>query len=353
MNLGCQSVIQFVPRAKKTWRRKSKLLSQPTNPTIPMKGDNTMRTINTFQSVINKVKEISANYFDETIPVTDMMFHSIDRMRISGKEVAVLPSAQRLFANRLRIPHSYLVRCTAELQAGNLNAWMEKEVERRETLFCRFNGDNLRAVFTDRYKAIDHMEILSKMVEYGFNPDTEVHYSLDQEILVLKVPDFTRAFGFGEKDRIVPGISVANSEVGILAFSIEAYFYRLICSNGLISTVSVASRFKHVSRRALDEFPDILRRVVYESEHSQRRFEISTQTRLDNPLSTIGSFAKQFQLTKKETEAVTHAWETEQGFTMFHVINAYTRAAHDGDLTAEESYRLERIGGMILSTVKN
>jgi hypothetical protein len=74
---------------------------------------------------------------------------------------------------------------------------------------------------------------------------------------------------------------------------------------------------------------------------------------VDNPLATIGSFNKQFQLTKKEAEAVTHAWEFEQGFTMFHVINAYTRAAHEGDLTAEESYRLERIGGMILAMVKN
>jgi len=312
-----------------------------------------MRTINTFESVINKVKEISANYFDETIPVTDIMFHSINRMQISGKEVEVLPSAQRLFANRLRVPHSYLVRCPGELQAENLNHWIREERERRETLFCRFDGSKLRAVFTDRYTAIDNMEILSRMVEYGFSSETEVHYSLDQELLVLKVPDFTRAFGFGDRDKIVPGISVANSEVGILAFSIEAYFYRLICSNGLISTVSVASRFKHVSRRALDEFPDILRKVVYESEHSQRRFEISTQTRLDNPLVTIGSFAKQFQLTKKETEAVTHAWETEQGMTMFHVINAYTRAAHDGDLTAEEEYRLERIGGIILSMVKS
>jgi hypothetical protein len=312
-----------------------------------------MRKIDTFESVIGKVNDMSANHFDETIPVTDMLFHSIERMWISGKEVEVLPSAQRLFANRLRIPHSYLVRCPSELQAENLNHWIREERERRETLFCRFDGSKLRAVFTDKYCAIDHTQILSRMVEYGFSSETEVHYSLDQELLVLKVPDFTRAFGFGDKDRIVPGISVANSEVGILAFSIEAYFYRLICSNGLISTVSVASRFKHVSRRALDEFPDILRRVVYESEHSQRRFEISTQTRLDNPLATIGSFNKQFQLTKKEAEAVTHAWETEQGMTMFQVINAYTRAAHDGDLTAEEEYRLERIGGIILSMVKS
>jgi len=311
-----------------------------------------MRTINTFESVITKVHAMSENYFDETIPVTDMMFHSIDRMRISGKEMEVLPSAQRLFANRLRIPHSYLVRCPQELQATNLNTWIKEEAERRETLFCRFDGDKLRAVFTDRYCAIDHTQILSRMVEYGFSSETEVHYSLDRDLLVLKVPDFTRAFGFGG-EKIVPGISIGNSEVGCLSFVIEAYFYRLVCSNGLIAKTAVASRFRHVSRKALEEFPDLLKQVICESEHSQRRFEISTQTRLDNPLSTIGSFNRQFTLTKKEAEAVTQAWEIEQGFTMFQVIGAYTRAAHNADLTAEESYRLERIGGMILSMVKN
>jgi hypothetical protein len=171
-------------------------------------------------------------------------------------------------------------------------------------------------------------------------------------LLILEVPDFTRTFGFGDRDKIVPGISIANSEVGILAFSIEAYFFRLVCSNGLISKTSVASRFKHISRRALEEFPDILRQVVYESESNQRRFEISTQSRVDNPLQTIGTFNRQFNITKKEAEAIEQAWEIEQEFTMFHVMQAYTRAAQDPALTTEESYKLERVGGLILSLVK-
>ena len=311
-----------------------------------------MRGNDRFEKVIGKVHAMSENCFDETIPIMDMEFDSLEKMWISGKEVGVLPSAQRLFANRLRVPYSYLSRCPAELQARNLNYWIREEREKRETMFCRFNGDNLRAVFTDRYTAIDHMEILSRMLEYGFNPDVEVHYSLDLELLVLKVPDFTRTFGFGKKDKVVPGISVANSEVGILAFSIEAYFYRLVCSNGMISKTAVASRFKHISRRALDEFPYILRQVVYESETSQRRFEISTQSRIDDPLATIGSFNRQFNITKKEAEGISRAWETEPGMTMFNVINAYTRAAQDPTLTAEESYKLERVGGLILSLVK-
>jgi hypothetical protein len=312
-----------------------------------------MRGNDRFENVIGKVHEMSVNHYDETIPLVDMEFNGLDNMWIAGKQVGVLTSAQRLFANRLRVPYSYLSRCPAELQARNLNYWIQEEREKRETLFCRFDGDRLRAVFTDRYIALDNMQVLSRMLEYGFNPDIEVHYSLDQSILVLKVPDFTRTFGFGDNDRIVPGISIANSEVGILAFSIEAYFLRLVCSNGLVSKTSVASKFKHVSRKALEEFPHILQQVVYESENSQRRLEISTQSRVDNPLATIGTFNRQFNITKKEAEAIEQAWTIEQGFTMFEVINAYTRAAQDPSLTAEESYKLERVGGLILALVKS
>ena len=193
-----------------------------------------MRETTTLENAIGKVHEISQNNYDNIVPVRDMTFESLERMDIAGQSFGVLQSAQRLLANRLRVPHSYLARCPKELQAENLNYWIEQERKSRETLFCRFSGGQLRAIFTERYTAIDHMEILSQMVQHGFDPSSEVHFSLDGEMMLLKIPEYERLFRFSEKDKIVPGISIANSEVGILALSIEAYFYRLICSNGLI-----------------------------------------------------------------------------------------------------------------------
>jgi len=310
-----------------------------------------MRGNTTFENVVGRVNEISAYNHDETIPVVDMEFDDLNYMWIGSNRVEVLPSAQRLLANRLRVPYSYLVRCPQELQARNLNYWLRQEQKSRETLFCRFNSNRLRAVFTERYTAIDHMEVLSLMVDYGFNPESECHYALDENLLVLKVPDFTRGFGFGD-DRIVPGISISNSEVGILALSIEAYFYRLVCSNGLIAKTSVASKFKHISRKGVDEFPYILRQVVSESEQAQRRFEISTQSIIDDPVATITTFNRRFQLSKQESEIVMESWQADQGKTMFDIINAYTYAAQNNSLTVEESFQLERVGGLILSMVK-
>ena len=310
-----------------------------------------MRGKTTFQKAKEQVELMAANCYDESIPVLDMKFDSLDKIWISGGEFAVLPSAQRLFANRLRVPHAYLVRCPGDLQANNLNYWLGQESKQRDTLFCRFDGQQLRAAFTDRYKCLDNIDIVQRMTEFGFSAETEVHVNLNSELMVLKVPDYTRMFGFNG-DRIAPGISVSNSEVGIQAFSIEAYFYRLVCTNGLISKTAVASRFRHVSLKALEEFNDIIRQVIYESHYNQERLALSTETRVDDPLATIGSFSRQFQLNKREAEAVERAYSYEQGFSMYQVINAFTRAAQDRQLNGEESHKLERVGGDILALVK-
>lgn len=312
-----------------------------------------MRGTDTLRNVAEVVYDLDARNHDEVIPVMDMAFSSLDNMWIAGQEVELLPSAQRLFANRLRVPYSYLSRCPVDLQAQNLNHWLREEARNRDTLFCRFNGGNsLRAVFTERYTALDNVEVVRSMLEHGFSPDREIHYTLDDALMVLKVPDPARSFNVTVNDKLVPGIGISNSEVGILAFGIQAYFYRLVCSNGLIAQTAVSSKFRHISRKGLDEFPIVMDQVVYESEQSQGKFRLSIESPVEDPIASIGAFNRQFQIGKEPGQLVENAWGIEPGYNLFAVINAYTRAAQERGLSAEEAYSLEKTGGRILAMVK-
>ena len=313
-----------------------------------------MSETTTLENVIEQVYRQSDNHYDEVIPVQEMKFDSIERMWVSGKQVEVIPSAQRLLANRLRAPHSYLARCPAHLQADNLNYWVRQEGKKRDTFFCRFDGDKLRAVFTERYAALDNMEILSRMLENGFSPSQEVQYRLDENLLVVKVPEYDRSFEVRALDKMVPGISFSNSEVGMLAFCIEVYFFRLVCSNGLIAKVKAgASRFKHISRKALDHFPETIAQTIQASRERRDVFQISVNTPVSNVEATLVSFNRQFGIGRREAGLVEMAWALEPGNTMFSVINAYTLAAQTPSLTAGEAYRLEKTAGQILSLVKH
>jgi hypothetical protein len=73
---------------------------------------------------------------------------------------------------------------------------------------------------------------------------------------------------------------------------------------------------------------------------------------VSNPERTIETFARQFQITQEEVQIVKQAYYLEEGATMFHVINAFTRAAQDRSLSASGAYRLERAGGQILGMVR-
>ena len=316
-----------------------------------------MTRIATLENVITAVHQQSINHFDEIVPLQEMEFDSLTQMWVAGKQIEVAPSAQRLLSNRLRVPFSYLSRCPAELQARNLNYWIEQEHQRRESFFCRFDANRLRAVFTERYRPLDNMEILSQLLQQGFDPATQVQYAISDGMFLVKIPEYARAFGvnpgYGKLDEIVPGVSFANSEVGLLAFNIEAFFYRLVCTNGLIAkTSSTVSRFKHISNRGLENFPETLAGVIEDSIRKQEQFKLSHQSAVEDPIRSIETFSQRFGLSQAETEVVRQSYYLEQGGTMFHIINAFTRAAQDTNLDTLQAYRLESAGGHILGLVR-
>jgi hypothetical protein len=211
----------------------------------------------------------------------------------------------------------------------------------------------VRAVFTDRYTAIDNREILAKMPELGFRPEQEVQYMLDDGMMVVRVPEYARSFEVALKDNVVPGLSIGNSEIGFLSFCIECFFLRIVCTNGMVVPVSIAqSRFKHISRKAFEQLPETIRQVAESSNRQQAQMVISVNTPVHNPMQTIESFNKRFGLTLAEGEMVKASFAQETGETMWNVIQAYTGSAKAPELTVEAAYRLERAGGQILALVK-
>jgi hypothetical protein len=113
------------------------------------------------------------------------------------------------------------------------------------------------------------------------------------------------------------------------------------------------SRFKHISNRGLENFPETIAGVIEDSIRKQDQFRLSRQSAVDDPIQSIETFSQRFGLSQAETEVVRQAYYLEQGGTMFHIINAFTRAAQDTNLDTLQAYRLESAGGQILSLVRH
>jgi hypothetical protein len=230
-----------------------------------------------------------------------------------------------------------------------MNHWIRKE--KNEQLFVRFDGNEVRAVFTPRYIPADNLEVLDRLLQMGFSLDTPVQASVDDSFMMLNIPDGDKMFSIGE-DKMTPGISISNSEVGIAALSISAFVLRLVCTNGLIRQTAVSASYRHVSAKILNEFPKMLGDVGQELEIDRELSKLSLGSRVNNPEESIERFNQQFQLNDEEKGAVAWALPLEYGQTMFNVINIYTKAAQFQGLPASSSFKLEKVGGTILGMVK-
>jgi len=273
----------------------------------------------------------------------------METVNIAGELFPLKPIAQQSIANRLGIPAHYLRKCPPEIQRINLNHWIRKE--RNDELFFRFDRNEVRAVFTPKYVPTDNVEVLEHIKKLGYRDDTPVQASVDDNFLAVNIPDGDRMF-LVNGDHMTPGISVSNSEVGIAALSINAYILRLVCLNGMISKTEVTASYRHVSAKILTDFPDVLGKLGREIDQQRNQLRLSLESRVENPESTIANFNRQFQLNQVEKEAVDWAIPLEYGNTMFNIINIFTKAAQFTGLSADSSYRLQKVGGTILGMVK-
>ena len=66
-----------------------------------------------------------------------------------------------------------------------MNYWMK--TEKNEELFFRFDGEEVRAIFTPRYRPVDNFEVLEKLDSLGYGPDTQVQCHLDDLFLLVSI----------------------------------------------------------------------------------------------------------------------------------------------------------------------
>ena len=142
--------------------------------------------ITTLEKVFNRVDALSQNCFDQNVYVKDISFENLDSVNIAGESHPLRTIAQRSIAWRLGIPFQYLRKCPSEIQSVNLNYWIEHE--KNEQLFFRMDGQDVRAIFTPKYKPVDNFEVCERLDSMGYGPETQVQCSLDPEFMSLSIP---------------------------------------------------------------------------------------------------------------------------------------------------------------------
>jgi len=294
-----------------------------------------------------RLREREAEFRDELVDTSELEFDVEDGRLVYGKERFRL-QAQALdqIAAKVRVPANYLRRCPAELLAKNLNYWLERL---GAELLVRFDGDEVRALLSDRYRPVSHLEVVQSLLQ-TCPAEAPVRWEMDATQLVLQVmrPSPERS--------LLGGLTAQNSETGHCVVELNALVYRVICTNGLIlpgGEITVRRRHTREASVTLLE----LRRTVAEAwpraaRHADR-FDAMRMIRATPVEPVFDRINGEFTLNEGQIDAVRAAYQIEPGYTLFDIINAYTRAGNAPELSLDERTQLQTVGGRVLASAEN
>jgi len=277
--------------------------------------------------------------------------------QINGDQsFSITKSCHSQIADKLDIPFKYYHKMedeAPELLAENVNTWLKKTEKK---FFIRGLGDSIRAFLSERYRVIDHMNVLYCSLNELQAHEAEIEdcylseIEMNIKVKSQKLKDFVRH----KDDLIVGGLFFTNSETGHKALRVEPRLFRVKCSNGMIVEEFV-TREVHLGNgdKLYDEMIYLsLRRSIRElfsrfGEIIQALRE-STEVKIKNPQKVINNVVEQYKLSESQKENILMAFGAEPEYDKYGITNAISLAAQQED-TWEKSVELERVGGNLIS----
>ena len=150
--------------------------------------------------------------------------------------LALNATAHRQLGAYLRIPANYYPRMLKEdpdLLASNVNRCLH---DVQEPKLLRTMDGTVRALLSNRYWCVDHLELLQAM-EPVFDQIEGLAVrscGLTEARMYVEVINQRLQQDVVPGDTVQYGIIITNSEVGMGAITIKPLIYRLVCTNGMV-----------------------------------------------------------------------------------------------------------------------
>ena len=283
------------------------------------------------------------------------------------------------------VPKQYLDRIAIEnpkLAARNINHGFESAVldskkdGRNESRLVRTLDGNVRGLLSSRYRILDAHDMLEATLPTILENQMKVVSSeITDTRLYLKCLSPKLEAEVKKGDVVQMGLVVSTSDVGAGSVRVEPMIWRLVCQNGLIMPSSM--RKYHVGKNQAEDairelLTDRTRELTDAAFWAQVRDVVIASMRpemfqkeVDRLRVAANEEIKNFdlprvvELTMKATGITGEGKKNSivaalangnegAGLTRWGLINAMTRAAHDEDISYDQSVELERAAGLVL-----
>ena len=218
--------------------------------------------------------------------------------------------------HRIGTPASYVRSLPMKLQIACMNWGLSMQPQ---NALLRLAGDEVRAVMSERYAAIDDAFLLNVVDDVlsalGYRDDARVRATACGPHSVLRITVPSAGVAVQRGDVIEFGLDVANSELGLRAVQIVPVTHRLVCANGLRAWRSEAAlRLRHVGDpdRLRDQLRDAVPVAFAEARGDIARWKRATEVLIDDALEEIEDL-RTFGLSAPEVQAIGRSLASTSG----------------------------------------
>jgi len=299
-----------------------------------------------------------------------------NRLKINGiGDFKISSHTHGQISSHLNIPKKYydmMLDHAPALLSENVNHWFNQKHTKR---MIRTDGGNARAFLSNRYRVLDHEQVLEGVLPVMAEMQTDlVSCEVTERRLYLKClfPRIVDEITVG--DVVQSGCVISNSEIGLGAVNVSPLIYRLSCKNGAISQDYGMKKY-HVGRIAAgkngvdahewfkddtliaDDKAFLLKlRDVVMGAMDQAKFNLivdklrHTEARRieGDVVEAVEVVQKWFDLNDDERSGVLTHLIQGGDLSQYGMINAVTRASQDVQ-DYDRATDLERIGGKIIN----
>lgn len=289
------------------------------------------------------------------------------------------------------VPKQYYDRLLGEnrnLLADNVNHGIGKQAEnggkggKPETRMIRTVGGKVRAVLSSSYRRLDSYDMCQTVLPIMSDKGMKVVSSeITDARLYIKALSPKIEGEIKKGDVVQFGLVISNSDVGAGSVRVEPLLYRLVCQNGLI--MDTAIRKTHIGKNlAGDDIQELLTRETLDlsdkafwaqvrdvvlASMDELRFEKTLEqlreaadrkiTNYDIP-EVVELAARHIGVSGEKTKDNVVAYLANgadgAGLTQWGLMNAFTYAAHQDDVTSyDTSVEIERNASKILTLKPN
>lgn len=322
---------------------------------IPMEPEN--KGNKKLQTILDELQREVESKNDFMIHPADIRMTKEGKLRSRGRDLNdfnITDWALGQLSSKLDVgmPIRYLRKCPPELQAVNVNHWIDAKFEKADRdkfnpWLIRTQTNNMgngivRGMLSERYSPFDDHEIMSILNQFlsGSEADIDVKWWHRDDTgfhLRLVFNDLTTTIGTtpdGRPDVHKVGLHIENSEVGKKSIKITPLVWRLVCSNGMMGWATDGDIFsqRHLYLKPHEMYGRVAEAIgtaLKVGDASIEKLIQAKETPIEKPLDVIAKLAEKHKYSKEFTEKVQGKFMEEEGNNAFYVIQAFTRACQD------------------------